>query len=158
MQYFLWTLITNVTSVVVRQNMEKKSVRGTGREEQEKENEKRSRTKRRRKKKKERRKEREKQAPAAYTSDFRSTVATSITNCASYLLLDHPNYKIIFVTHLIKHTISTIIWFISKFISLAKYALFHVIISPFNNLFPHFCHFLQTKCKHLSNMQHRKKV
>ena len=110
------------------------------------------------KKKKERRKEREKQAPAAYTSDSRSTVATSITNCASYLLLDHPNYKIIFVTHLIKHTISTIIWFISKFISLAKYALFHVIISPFNNLFPHFCHFLQTKCKHLSNMQHRKKV
>lgn len=34
--------------------MEKKSVRGTGREEQEKENEKRSRTKRRRKKKRKR--------------------------------------------------------------------------------------------------------
>ena len=92
----------------------------------------------RRRKKSGRRKEREKQAPTAYTSDSRSTVATSITNCASDLLPDHPNYKIMFVTHLIKHTISTITWFISKSILLAKYALFHVIISPFHDLSPLF--------------------
>ena len=142
MQYFLWTLITNVTSVVIRQNMENKSVCGTSREEQGRKR-KWEKIKKRKKKKRERerRKEREKQAPAAYTSDSRSTVATSITNCASDLLLGHPNYKIMFVSHLIKHTISTIIWVMSKLILLAKYALFHVIISPFKDLFPLFLSF-----------------